>query len=244
MAVRIPKRSRQKPARDRQAPGNLSLYQAKRNFAATSEPAGAGARQGARPKVIRRYVIQKHDATRLHYDLRLEMDGVYRSWAVPKGLPTKTGERYLAVEVEDHPLEYGTFEGTIPAGNYGGGTVMLWDRGHYTVASGTPEKNFRDGKIHFALSGQKCVGEWTLVRMHGRPGEKKTNWLVIKNSGPVHEAPMTGTARDHSALTGRSLEEIAAGAKARPAGRRKAAAKTTPVPAAKPAVKKKRSRRS
>jgi bifunctional non-homologous end joining protein LigD len=160
---------------------------------------------------VRRYVIQKHDATRLHYDFRLEMEGVYRSWAVPKGLPTKAGERALAVEVEDHPLAYGNFEGTIPEGNYGAGTVMLWDRGNYTVSSVEPEKAYREGKIHLALAGEKCMGEWTLVRMRPRAGDKHNNWLIIKNSGPVHKAPLTGAARESSVLSGRTMEEIEGG---------------------------------
>lgn len=237
MAVRTTKRARRQPAHSRKAPGRLSLYQAKRNFAATREPEGRTEKTGpAKKAVVRRYVIQKHDATRLHYDLRLEMDGVYRSWAVPKGLPVKAGERNLAVEVEDHPLEYGSFEGTIPEGNYGAGTVMLWDRGNYTVGGGTPEENYREGKIHFALAGQKCVGEWTLVRMHARDDEKKTNWLVIKNSGAAHRPPMTGAERDKSVVSGRALEEIARGAKPRkPASRRGVPA----APQARPAAKKK-----
>src|SRR5436309_8979294 len=119
----------------------LREYKAKRNFSVTAEPAGAK----SLPKKIKgasRFVIQKHDATRLHYDFRLEMNGVLKSWAVPKGLPTRSGDRALAIEVEDHPLDYGSFEGVIPAGNYGAGAVMLWDRGHYTVAQGLPEENY------------------------------------------------------------------------------------------------------
>jgi bifunctional non-homologous end joining protein LigD len=152
------------------------------------------------------------------------MVGVYRSWAVPKGLPTKPGDRSLAVEVEDHPLEYGNFEGVIPTGNYGAGTVMLWDRGHYTISGPSPEEVYRQGKIHLALAGDKCVGEWTLVRMPKRPGDKSTNWLLIKNRAPEHKAHLTGTARDLSVLSGRSLEQIASGepaAAAKRAGRNK-----------------------
>jgi bifunctional non-homologous end joining protein LigD len=187
----------------------LGRYNAKRNLEISGEPAGGKVK--AAIGQVRRFVIQKHDATRLHYDFRLEMDGVYRSWAVPKGLPTTAGDRSLAVEVEDHPLEYGNFEGTIPAGNYGAGTVMLWDRGHYTVSSVAPERAYREGKIHLALSGEKCVGEWTLVRMSPRPGERQTNWLIIKNSSPEHRAAIVGSNRDRSVLSGRSLEEIAGG---------------------------------
>jgi bifunctional non-homologous end joining protein LigD len=196
---------------------HLSRYHAKRNLNASGEPDAAPA-QRVDAGNIRRYVIQKHDATRLHYDFRLEMDGVYRSWAVPKGVPEKAGDRSLAVEVEDHPLSYGNFEGVIPAGNYGAGTVMLWDRGNYTVSGGAPEEAYRRGKIHLALAGEKLVGEWTLVRMRPRPGEKNTNWLLIKNSAPAHRAPITGAARNNSVLSGRSLDEIAGGvATGRPA---------------------------
>lgn len=190
----------------------------------SGEPAGGTVTESE--GAVRRYVIQKHDATRLHYDFRLEMEGVYRSWAVPKGLPTKPGERNLAVEVEDHPLEYGSFEGVIPEGNYGAGTVMLWDRGHYTVSGVAPEVAYRQGKIHLALAGEKCVGEWTLVRMHGRPGEAKTNWLVIKNSeAGRHRAPRQGGAREVSVLSGRTLEQIASG---EPAAAAKRAARMRP----------------
>jgi bifunctional non-homologous end joining protein LigD len=206
MATRT-RRTTKSPAR--RAGGRLSKYNAKRNLAVSGEPAGRTA--NARTGSVRRFVIQKHDATRLHYDLRLEMDGVYRSWAVPKGLPVTPGERSLAVEVEDHPLEYGTFEGVIPEGNYGAGTVMLWDRGHYAVSGVEPEVAYREGKLHLALAGEKCVGEWTLVRMHPKPGDRHTNWLIIKNSSPAHRAPINGKARDLSVLSGRSLEQIAGG---------------------------------
>jgi bifunctional non-homologous end joining protein LigD len=194
-----------KPSR---APHGLSQYNAKRNLEISGEPAGRSAK--ALAGVVRRFVIQKHDATRLHYDFRLEMDGVYRSWAVPKGLPTSPGDRALAVEVEDHPVEYGNFEGVIPAGNYGAGTVMLWDRGHYTVAGVSAEEAYREGKIHLALAGEKCLGEWTLVRMHPRNGDKHTNWLIIKNKSPQHGA-MRAADCDLSVLSGRSLDEIAGG---------------------------------
>jgi bifunctional non-homologous end joining protein LigD len=203
----MPARTTKRPAR---APRDrLARYLAKRDLRHSGEPGDTARRATA--GAVRRFVIQKHDATRLHYDFRLEMDGVYRSWAVPKGLPVKPGDRALAVEVEDHPLEYGKFEGVIPEGNYGAGTVMLWDRGHYTVASGAPEDAYRRGKIHLALAGEKSVGEWTLVRMRPRPGDRATNWLVIKNSAPEHRAALAGAARDRSVLSGRTLDEIATG---------------------------------
>src|SRR5438874_667280 len=157
----------------------LRQYKAKRNFRQTAEPVGRVAPgRHSKPPV---FVIQKHDASHLHYDFRLEMEGVLKSWAVPKGFPVKRGDRRLAVEVEDHPLEYGGFEGTIPEGNYGAGTVMLWDRGTYTVLGGDPTEALNKGKIHFRLNGKKLKGEWTLVRMRGREELGKEPWLLIKS---------------------------------------------------------------
>lgn len=215
------KRKRKPPSRSRVA-RHLDRYNAKRNLPASGEPEAG--RAPASAGAVRRFVIQKHDATRLHFDFRLEMEGVFRSWAVPKGLPTKAGDRSLAVEVEDHPLEYGGFEGVIPTGNYGAGTVMLWDRGHYTVSGVSPETAYRQGKIHLALAGEKSVGEWTLVRLPSR-GEAKTNWLLIKNKAPEHEAAITGAQRDLSVLSGRSLEQIASG---EPAAAKRAARSKPP----------------
>src|SRR5205823_1407069 len=155
----------------------LTEYKRKRDFSKTAEPSGKPL-----PKAVKganRFVIQKHDASRLHYDFRLEMDGVLKSWAVPKGLPWTQGEKHLAVEVEDHPVDYATFEGVIPEGQYGGGTVMLWDRGKYFVYGEQPLKSLRDGKLHLVLEGEKAKGEWTLVRIRGRDGEKN-QWLILK----------------------------------------------------------------
>src|SRR5258706_5977297 len=139
----------------------LKEYRRRRNFRRTSEPRGDRHRG---PTKQLTFVVQKHAARRLHYDFRLEMGGALKSWAVPKGIPTAPGVRRLAVEVEDHPLEYGGFEGTIAPGNYGAGTVMLWDRGTYTVVDGSPLPAWRAGKLHLRLHGQKLQGEWTLVR--------------------------------------------------------------------------------
>src|SRR5512141_1762284 len=141
----------------------LKEYKAKRNFRQTPEPAG----KVFASHPVSRFVVQKHAATRLHYDFRLEMEGVLKSWAVPKGFPAKRGDRRLAVEVEDHPMEYGGFEGTIPEGNYGAGTVMLWDRGTYRISGDDPIGSLRAGKLHLFLEGNKLKGEWTLVRMRG-----------------------------------------------------------------------------
>jgi bifunctional non-homologous end joining protein LigD len=155
------------------------------------------------------FVVQKHDATRLHYDFRLEVDGVLKSWAVPKGFPTKRSDRRLAVQVEDHPIEYGGFEGTIPQGNYGAGTVMLWDAGTYKVSGDDPSQALGEGKLHLSLHGKKLKGEWTLVRMRPREGddEDKPQWLLLKSGSDI--TPISKRAEEHSVVSGRSLEQIA-----------------------------------
>ena len=196
--------------------GRLAAYHRKRDLRRSGEPAGASRRKAVTPS----FVIQKHAATRLHYDFRLEAEGVLKSWAVPKGLPTRIGDKALAIEVEDHPLDYGSFEGTIPPGNYGAGTVMLWDRGVYALAGGDFDEAYRAGRLHVALAGEKISGEWTLVRMRPRDDEKKTSWLVIRNRTagkiPKRASPQTAS-RDRSVLTGRTMAEITAG---RPPARR------------------------
>jgi bifunctional non-homologous end joining protein LigD len=163
-------------------------------------------------------VIQRHDATRLHYDLRLELDGVYKSWAVTKPPSLDPAVKRLAVEVEDHPLDYGTFEGTIPEGEYGGGTVQLWDRGSWVPQSKAPAaRELADGHLKFELEGERMKGGWALIRMRDRnvqPGRKvRHNWLLIKE----HDAaarPGQGDALARavtSVKTGRTLQEIAGG---------------------------------
>ena len=153
---------------------NLQTYHAKRDFGKTAEPRGkAGRKKGFA------YVIQKHDATRLHYDLRLELDGVMLSWAVTRGPSLVPGEKRLAIHVEDHPIEYNKFEGTIPKGQYGGGTVMVWDRGTWTPDH-DPHKGMKKGHLDFELHGEKLKGHWHLVRMRKRPGERQEPWLLIK----------------------------------------------------------------
>jgi bifunctional non-homologous end joining protein LigD len=186
---------------------SLKEYKAKRNFRRTAEPAGETPHRAKNGASM--FVVQKHDATRLHYDFRLEMDGVLKSWAVPKGFPTKRGDRRLAVQVEDHPIEYGGFEGTIPEGSYGAGTVMLWDSGAYEVSGDDPSSALRDGKLHLALRGKKLKGEWTLVRMRPREGEDedKPQWLLLKSGSDI--PPISKRAEEHSVLSGRSLEQIA-----------------------------------
>lgn len=195
----------------RRSSATLHEYHRKRDLRASGEPAGGRSAAAAK---LPRFVIQKHDATRLHFDLRLEMSGTLKSWAVPKGLPEQPGDKALAIEVEDHPFDYGSFEGTIPAGNYGAGTVMLWDRGYYTVGGGDPDRAHRQGKIHFALAGEKLLGEWTLVRLRGRGGADKKNWLIIKNDDRTADRKQR-TDWERSVLTGRTLDEIATGRAAR-----------------------------
>ncbi|MDE2376484.1 DNA ligase D [Bradyrhizobium sp.] len=187
---------------------NLATYRKKRDFEKTPEPSGEVA---VAPSKQRRFVIQKHDATRLHYDFRLEFDGVFKSWAVTRGPSLDPHDKRLAVEVEDHPLDYGDFEGTIPEGQYGGGTVMLWDRG--TWESEDPERGFKKGDLKFTLHGDKLHGSWVLVRMRKRDGERRTNWLLIKHRD---EYAREGKANDildndRSVASGRPMEQIEAG---------------------------------
>lgn len=185
----------------------LSTYRQKRDFEKTPEPSGEAA---VAPSRQRRFVIQKHDATRLHYDFRLEFDGVFKSWAVTKGPSLDPHDKRLAVEVEDHPLDYGDFEGTIPEGQYGGGTVMLWDRG--TWESDDPEAGFKKGDLKFTLRGEKLHGSWVLVRMrHDRSGGKRTNWLLIKHRDEYASEDEDILAEDKSVASGRAMEQIAGG---------------------------------
>jgi bifunctional non-homologous end joining protein LigD len=185
----------------------LATYRAKRDFSVTSEPAGGdGEGQG------NRFVVQKHDARRLHYDFRLELDGVLKSWAVTRGPSLVPGEKRLAVAVEDHPLEYGDFEGIIPQGEYGGGTVIVWDRGTWTP-EGDPRKGLKKGHLDFSLSGEKLGGRWHLVRMKPKPKEKRENWLLIKAddaAARTPEAPDILEERPDSVKSGRGTEAVAA----------------------------------
>ncbi len=190
----------------------LATYTAKRDFKKTAEPSG---RYKVLPSARLRYVIQKHDATRLHYDLRLEFDGVFKSWAVTKGPSLDPHDKRLAVEVEDHPLDYGDFEGTIPKGQYGGGTVQLWDRGYWEPEGGQdPEAALKKGDFKFVLDGGRLHGSWVLVRMHGdKFGGKRTNWLLIKHhDGLEREGDGDALlADDKSIASGRPMADIAAG---------------------------------
>lgn len=192
----------------------LARYRSMRDFHVTREPSGAKVHPIGRDAAQGLpFVIQKHAATRLHYDFRLGWNGVLKSWAVTKGPSFFPGDKRLAVEVEDHPMEYGGFEGIIPKGQYGGGTVMLWDRGTWEP-HGDVDEGLRKGSLKFTMHGEKMKGSWALVRMHPRPGEKpgKNNWLLIKEHDEFERsadaAPITEEAPD-SVLSGRDLDGIA-----------------------------------
>ncbi|HEY3516294.1 MAG TPA: DNA ligase D, partial [Gammaproteobacteria bacterium] len=182
---------------------NLARYRAKRDFARTPEPSGTGA-VGAHGAL--QYVVQKHDATRLHYDFRLEHDGVLKSWAVPKGPSLTPGDRRLAVQTEDHPLDYGGFEGEIPEGEYGAGSVVIWDRGHWQP-HGDVDDGLKEGKLDFELDGDRLKGRFTLVRMaeHGKKKPGKDNWLLLKR----HDEPPEGRRRKKAAPRARRKQPAA-----------------------------------
>jgi bifunctional non-homologous end joining protein LigD len=192
----------------------LAEYNRKRNFSETPEPEG---RVGRTHRSGLRFVIQKHAASSLHFDFRLELDGVMKSWAVPKGPSLDPTVKRLAIQVEDHPIEYNTFEGTIPEGEYGGGTVMLWDRGTYTAddPSTDPVAELRNGydsgEMSFVLDGERLHGAWTLIRT--RRGARKQQWLLVKRRDDAAE-PESDVVAEHetSVATGRTMEEIASGA--------------------------------
>jgi bifunctional non-homologous end joining protein LigD len=191
----------------------LSTYRQKRDFKKTREPSG---QTEVRSSNRRRFVIQKHDATRLHYDLRLELDGVFKSWAVTKGPSLDPHDKRLAVEVEDHPLDYGDFEGTIPKGQYGGGTVMLWDRGYWEPeGKEAPEEALTNGDLKFTLEGARLQGSFVLVRMRNdRHGSKRTNWLLIKHKDEYsveENGAIVLEKNNRSVASGRTMEAIAAG---------------------------------
>jgi bifunctional non-homologous end joining protein LigD len=189
----------------------LSSYHAKRDFTKTSEPTGEKA---VAPSEIRRFVIQKHAASRLHYDFRLEIDGVLKSWAVTKGPSIDPKDKRLAVEVEDHPLDYGDFEGTIPKGQYGGGTVQLWDRGYWLPEPPDPAAAIRKGELKFVVEGARLHGGFVLVRIRNRqPQDKKNNWLLIKHRDEFarDDDQEQLLSLDRSVASGRTMEQIAAG---------------------------------
>jgi bifunctional non-homologous end joining protein LigD len=196
----------------------LSLYNKKRNFKLTQEPPGKIGRAKGNS-----FVIQRHAATRLHYDLRLELDGVYKSWAVTKVPSIDPSVKRLAVQVEDHPLDYGTFEGSIPEGEYGGGTVQLWDQGTWTpkLHDQSPQEDLRKGHLKVELDGERMHGGWALIRLrdkdkYGRPSKHPgRNWLLIKEKDDAAQYGEEDAllAAQTSVKTGRTLEEIAANKK-------------------------------
>jgi bifunctional non-homologous end joining protein LigD len=187
----------------------LAEYRAKRDFTKTSEPSGDAA---SAPPERGRFVVQRHAASRLHYDLRLELHGVFKSWAVARGPSVDPHDKRLAVEVEDHPLDYGDFEGTIPKGEYGGGTVQLWDRGYWTPQGMTAEEGLAGGDLKFTLEGEHLHGSWVLVRMKKWSG-KRVNWLLIKHRDEHAIEGDEGAllTADESVASGRAMADIAAG---------------------------------
>ena len=191
----------------------LSRYREMRDFSRTAEPSGETTLAPSSDRL--RFVIQKHAATRLHFDLRLEHDGVFKSWAVTRGPSLDPHDRRLAVEVEDHPLDYGDFEGTIPKGEYGGGSVQLWDRGYWA-----PEPGFEDidtalakGELKFVMEGERLHGGWVIVRLKDDAKPKRHNWLLIKHRDDAAVESDGGAlaAEDRSVASGRTMAQIAAG---------------------------------
>ena len=191
--------------RARKSPKRLAEYRRKRDFSRTAEPRGGRRR---RPVKLA-YVIQKHAASHLHFDLRLELDGVMKSWAVPKGPNLDPAVKRLAMQVEDHPIEYNAFEGTIPKGEYGGGTVMIWDRGTWTPEKPDVDEALKKGELKFTLDGTKLQGGWVLVRTRGRPGESKSPWLLIKHRDEWVSKEDIAELAPRSVVSDRLLIEIA-----------------------------------
>jgi bifunctional non-homologous end joining protein LigD len=204
--------------------GKLTEYRRKRDFTRTGEPEG-----GKRKKSPRlAYAIQKHAASRLHYDLRLELDGVMKSWAIPKGPSLDPSVKRLAIHVEDHPIEYNAFEGTLPEGEYGGGTVMMWDQGTYTSPGQEDDREdalregYRKGDFKFVLRGKRLKGSWVLVRTRaGGDKSRQNQWLLIKHRDAEAD-PDTDPVAEHltSAKSGRTMDEIAEGKPAKRARNR------------------------
>jgi bifunctional non-homologous end joining protein LigD len=186
----------------------LGEYRKKRRFDVTAEPKGKEVRAAGRRKKLA-FVIQKHRATALHYDLRLEWKGVMLSWAVPKGPSLDPSIKRMAMQVEDHPIEYNKFEGIIPAGEYGGGTVMIWDRGTWTPESEDVDEALRKGDLKLAFQGEKLHGSWVLVRTRPRPGQSRPAWLLIKHRDPWAGTDDITESAPRSVVSKRLLIEIA-----------------------------------
>jgi bifunctional non-homologous end joining protein LigD len=192
---------------------SLKTYRSKRDFSVTEEPKGSARSNGSSKELL--YVIQKHQASHLHYDFRLEWRGVLLSWAVPKGPSLDPSVKRLAARVEDHPVEYGGFEGAIPEGEYGGGTVMLWDRGTWTPEVPDVDEALSKGELKFTLNGKKLKGSWVLVRTKGYGGSKKESWLLIKHRDRYASTEDVLEKKPRSVVSNRLLPEIAAGARGR-----------------------------
>ncbi|HEY1682379.1 MAG TPA: non-homologous end-joining DNA ligase [Candidatus Tumulicola sp.] len=193
-------------------PGSLDLYNKKRDFKQTPEPSGKKARSAKQL----RFVVQMHHASRLHYDFRLEADGVLASWAVPKGPTLKPLDRRLAMHVEDHPMDYRTFEGNIPSGQYGAGSVIVWDEGTYELAEGDdPATEIANGKIKFVMHGHKLNGEFTLVKIKAREGEHGEPWLLLKDRDEHADEKYDPVDHPESVKTGKTLDDVAGDAKAK-----------------------------
>jgi bifunctional non-homologous end joining protein LigD len=204
-----PKSAKADGARSGDPKTKLKTYRAMRDFKKTAEPSGD--KKVVASKQLR-FVVQKHAATRLHWDLRLELDGVFKSWAVTRGPSLDPHDKRLAVEVEYHPLDYGDFEGTIPKGEYGGGTVMLWDRGYWAPEPGfEPEKALKKGELKFVVAGERIKGSYVLVRMKPREGDKHNNWLLIKHRDQYAKEGGGPDDNDRSVASGRTMKEIAEG---------------------------------
>ena len=196
----------------KKATSQLAKYRAKRDFTRTREPSGS---RKVLPAEHLRFVVQKHAASHLHWDLRLELNGVFKSWAVTKGPSIDPADKRLAVEVEDHPLDYGDFEGTIPKGEYGGGTVQMWDRGFWIPQEARePEDSLRAGELKFVTAGKRMRGSWVLVRIRNNRGrDTRTNWLLIKHKDEYAQPGGTPAlmAEDRSVASGRTMDQIARG---------------------------------
>ena len=192
----------------------LEEYRNKRNFKETPEPAGKPKGKSAK---LPTFVVQKHRATRLHYDFRLEIEGVLVSWAVPKGPSLNPADKRLAIQTEDHPLEYANFEGVIPEGQYGAGAVMVWDKGTYDTEDGSPAEQLAQGELKFTLHGKKLQGGFVLIRtrLQSASTRGQRSWLLIKRQDQYADRSWNIDRYDWSVLTGRSLEEIAAGLRRR-----------------------------
>jgi bifunctional non-homologous end joining protein LigD len=200
-----------------QAPNPLETYNRKRDFARTAEPAGAVVDPRSEFPLL--FMVQKHDATRLHFDLRLELDGVLKSWAVPNGPSLNPSDKRLAVRTEDHPMDYATFEGTIPKGEYGGGTVMLWDWGRWWPdPRKDPRNTLAEGHLHFSVDGHRMQGEWIMFLLKKKPGDRSRaeNWMLKKVTDGFAGGSMGLTETYLTSIkTGRTMGEIAAAKKAK-----------------------------